>query len=116
VNIGGTSMTALNNQDIFLAKLDEISGISEQRTIENKLHVYANPSNGSCTVNIPDVFTDEYVLQITVMNSEGKIVLNEQIEVQNNHHELNLISQPKGLYNVYLTDGKLKYSGKIVFN
>jgi type IX secretion system substrate protein len=116
VNIGGTNLSALVGQDIFIAKLDEITGIGENRIIDNTLHIYANPSKGSCTIEIPDVLKNSQNLLLQVFDSIGKLVYEKKLGQSDENYLLKLNNSPKGTYNIILSNDEHQFHGKVVFN
>lgn len=115
ITIGSNTYTSYGDKDIFIAKLDEIVGISEERITSNKLLIYANPTAGKCTITVPDEFINENYLQLTIFDNSGKIIQQKNVEMNDGKIKLNLEAEAKGMYNVTLGNGKKNYSGKIVF-
>jgi len=115
ITIGNSTYTSYGDKDIFIAKLDEIVGISEERTSSNQLLIYANPNAGKCTITVPDEFANEPYLQLNIFDNSGKIIQQKTVEMNDGKIKLNLEAEAKGMYHVTLGNGKKKYSGKIVF-
>jgi hypothetical protein len=116
VNFDTHSVTSLGGDDVYVAKIDEFTGIGgEERITNNQLIIYANPTTGKCNVTIPDEFQHEKNLTLSIYDSKGKLI--QQIPVQMNEGKikLNLEAEAKGVYNVTLSNGKKSYNGKIVF-
>ena len=76
IAIGSTSMTALLGQDIYLAKIDAITGIGggEGRMANNQLLIYANPNQGKCNITVPDDFVNETNLILSIYDNSGKLI------------------------------------------
>ena len=102
-------------KDVFLAKANAITGIEEERISSNHLLIYANPNAGKCTITVPDAFTNEPYLQLTIFDNSGKVIQQKTVEMNDGKIKLNLEAEAKGMYNVTLGSGKKNYSGKIVF-
>ena len=117
VNIGSTSMTALLGQDIYLAKIDAITGIGggEGRMANNQMLIYANPNAGKCNITVPDDFVNEKNLVLSIYDNTGKLIQQKTLEMNDGNIKLNLEQEAKGVYNVTLASKKKSYSGKIVF-
>ena len=117
VNIDNTNMTALLGQDIYLAKIDAITGIGEGngRMANNQLFIYANPNTGKCNITVPDDFLNEKNLTLSIYDNTGKLI--QQISPLGGQGALkvNLEQEAKGVYNVTLSSKKKSYNGKIVF-
>jgi hypothetical protein len=104
--------------DMFIAQHTPlIVGLNEKNNKEpgNTLLIYANPSQGRCTINIPQELQNEKTLYLLVYNNTGQLIHHETINMQAERVSINLEAFAKGIYNAVLTNGKLKYEGKIVF-
>ena len=117
IAIGSTSMTALLGQDIYLAKIDAITGIGggEGRMANNQLLIYANPNQGKCNITVPDDFVNETNLILSIYDNSGKLIQQKTSEMNEGNIKLNLEQEAKGVYNVVLSNKKKSYNGKIVF-
>jgi len=118
VNFGSTTLIGHGlAEDIFVAKIDAITGIGGLKTItpNNQLIIYANPNTGKCTINIPDEFLHEKNLTFSIFDNSGKMIQQKTLVMNDGKIKLDLEAEAKGIYNVTLTDGKKMYSGKIVF-
>jgi len=115
ITIGGNTYTSYGDKDIFIAKLDEIVGISEEKITSNQLLIYSNPNAGKCTISVPDEFVNEPYLQLIIFDNSGKIIQQKTVEMNDGKIKLNLEAEAKGMYNVTLGNGKKIYSGKIIF-
>ena len=78
--------------------------------------VYPNPTNGPCTVTIPEDLRYESNLTLSVYHISGKLI--KQIPVVNGSDSFSFQfeNQTAGVYFVVLGNGKKNYSGKVVFN
>ncbi len=117
INIGSTSMTALLGQDIYLAKIDAITGIGEGngRMANNQLFIYANPNAGKCNITVPDDFLNEKNLTLSIYDNTGRLIQQQTLEMNDGKIKINLEQEAKGIYNVTLSSKKKSYNGKIVF-
>ena len=117
VTIGSTSMTSLLGQDIYLTKIDAITGIGgvEGRMANNQLLIYANPNQGKCNITVPDEFVNEKNLTLSIYDNTGKLIQQKTLEMNEGKIKVNLEQEAKGVYNVTLASKKKSYSGKIVF-
>jgi hypothetical protein len=82
----------------------------ENTTINRKLVVYPNPSNGK--INIDTELNSPGV--ISIYNSEGKLILNEKVKAGNMYKEYDLGSEPKGLYFINLQTDRETRTNKIL--
>ena len=109
-------MTSYGNDDIFISKHDAITDIEEgEKHISNKLLIYANPSQGTCNVTIPDEFKHEKNLTLSIYDNTGKLIQQGSVEMNEDKVSVNLEAEAKGIYNVTLSNGKKSYGGKIIF-
>lgn len=116
VTIGNTSYTANGSPNAFIAKHDAITGIKYNTKSSNtQLFIHANPNEGKCNITIPDDFLHEQNLVLSIYNSNGKLIQQKNLEMNQNKIKINLEAQAKGLYNAVLSNGTKSYSGKIVF-
>lgn len=117
VDIGGNIFTSYGGNDIYVAKIDAITGIGEGegRVASNQLIIYANPNNGKCNITVPDDFLHEKKLTLSIFDNTGKIIQQKTLEMNDGKIKLNLEAEAKGVYNVILNNGTKSYSGKIIF-
>ncbi len=81
----------------------------------NDLNVYPNPATNSFKIKIPDDFKEEEALTLFIYDSAGKLV--QQSLIYKPYDKLILENKNfKGLYNIVLSNGSKRYTGKIVFN
>ena len=104
------------NTDLVFAKCDALTGIEEPgKTLQNSLSIFANPSNGKCTITIPDEFMNEKQLTLQVFDTRGRLIQQAPIEKADGKIKLNIEAQAKGSYTAILGNGKKSYTGKIIF-
>lgn len=104
--------------DLFVAKFNTINGFTNIQSMDasgEQLHIYANPNNGLCTIELPQQMQLTNDLVLSIYNSTGQLV--QQIPVGHSGPDLTLDirAQAHGVYHVELTDGVQRYSGSIVF-
>jgi hypothetical protein len=117
LTIGPNTFTSYGDDDVFVAKCGEITGIGEQKPLPaNQLVIYANPNEGKCNITIPDDFRNEKNLLLQIFDIHGKVIQKIPIEVTDDKISVNISEEAKGIYNAILSNGKKNYSGKIVFN
>jgi hypothetical protein len=122
ITIGSDVFTCTDMQgtppenDMFIAKHDAITGIVEARfSSGNELIIYANPTEGKCTVEIPDSYQNESRLQLTIYSSLGKVIQQIPVEINQERIKINIEQEARGIYPVVLSNGKTSFRGKIVF-
>ena len=115
ITIGSNTYTSYGDKDIFIAKLDELVGIGDTRQENNQLLIYANPTAGKCTITIPDALKNEKDLWLTLFDNTGRQISSQKITDSEGKIIINLEQEAKGIYNVSLSNSKITYYGKIVF-
>jgi len=111
-------LSAPNGNDLFIARFDSLSGytgISTMPLEEGGLHIYANPNDGLCTIDLPVRlrWTDDLLL--AVFDQMGQMVQRVPLRYTNEGVALDIRAQAKGVYHVELGDGRQRYTGRIVF-
>jgi len=115
-NFGSSALVSHGNIDIFIAKLNAITGISHlDKAVSNNLIIYANPTTGKCNITVPDEFLNETNLTLSIFDNSGKIIQQKKLEMSENKIKLDLEAEAKGIYTAVLSNGKKSYTGKIVF-
>lgn len=84
-------------------------GVAELLSKAN-VSLYPNPTAGILNVNLNNYKAE--VIQMNILNSEGKIVKSDEILKATNQYDLNGL--PKGVYIVELWNGSNKSSSKII--
>lgn len=111
-------LSAPNANDLFIAKFDSLSGytgISTMPLEEGGLHIYANPNNGVCTIDLPSKLRLSDDLLLSVFDQTGQMVQRVPLRYTNEGVALDIRAQAKGIYHVELGDGRQRYTGTIVF-
>jgi hypothetical protein len=86
-----------NSNDIFLAKLSNVTGISELGN-SSGISVFPNPSSDYITIDIPEKAT------IEIINIEGQII--KSISAKGNNATIDISGLPSGMYFVTVKTGK----------
>jgi Secretion system C-terminal sorting domain len=116
IEVGQTSLNSYGDRDIVLCRSDKITNLLNPTVkSEDHLIIYANPTTGKCSINIPGDFLHEKSLILTIYNTNGKVIQTIPVELSENNILFNLSAQASGIYNAVLTNGKKSYSGRIVF-
>lgn len=102
------SIINIQSSDIFIARMYDstISTVSvKEQKMEAKFQLYPNPSNGSTNVS-----SDVNLIEISIRNSNGKIILFERPYSKSFHFELPV----SGLYFVTISDGQHTVTKKVM--
>jgi hypothetical protein len=81
-------------------------------TLTNEISVYPNPTYGKVILSTANSQPD--INSISVFNMAGKEVLSPQFTAGASEVEIDLSSQPKGLYILRINEGKNFYQKKII--
>ena len=112
-------VTQTGSPDLFIAQFDSLSGFTGVQSLalegNNTLHIYANPSNGLCTVELPDAITPGSDLVLSIYDVQGRMVQQAPLLIQQGTVQLDIQAQARGTYHVVLQDGTKRYTGTIVF-
>lgn len=111
-NPGGT------NGSFLVAKLGELNWTTSIRSMEStsgELHIYANPNNGLCTIDLPEELRLTDDLMLSVFDNTGQLVQRVPLRYSEQGVRLDIRAQARGIYHVELGDGQQRYTGTIVF-
>lgn len=108
----------IGTSDFFVAKFDSLSGFTGIRVLapqEELLHLYPDPNNGICTIDIPSRvrFKDDLFLSIFDVTGHGVRLV--PITMGSASVQLDIQTQAKGIYHLELVDGQQRYTGRMVF-
>ncbi|MBL7981277.1 MAG: hypothetical protein JNL52_05645 [Flavobacteriales bacterium] len=106
-------------EDLFLARFDSLSGFTSipapKVSANEHLHIYANPNEGLCTIEIPAAVMPGSDLVLTIHDALGREVQRVPLRWIEGTIRLDISAQAKGVYHAELMDGPRRYSGTIVF-
>ena len=123
VTIGSTTFTRYGNSngytgDIFTAKCAEITKLDDKMlsgSTKNTLTIYANPNKGICNITVPQDLLHEENLVLKIYDTNGKLIQQQPVQVDQEKVKINIEAEATGIYNVTLGNKNKVYSGKIVF-
>ena len=102
-----------------MAKFDSlasVTGISSMTSGQDgRLNIYANPSNGFCTIDLPRALRTTDDLILTIFAPSGELIRRLPLPRPGSEVKLDIRAQAKGIYHVELGDGRQRYTGTIVF-
>lgn len=111
--------TVQDYPDLFVAKFDSLPAINSINSLvigNTELLIYANPNNGTCTVELPGSISPGSEVQLRIIDNMGRLVDAVPLRLDRQGRvEVDIRAQAKGLYHLELLDGARRYTGKIVF-
>lgn len=116
-NFDGIVLNSVGQSDVFVAKIDLKTAIPEYRLGEedNQLFIYANPNKGQCTIDVPEDFRYEDNLILRIFDTNGKLLRQTPLNMNQQQLQLDLQQEAKGVYTATLSNGNKTYNGRIVF-
>lgn len=109
----------VGNWNIFLARFDSLSGftgVGELRSLAyDGLHIYANPNNGLCTIDLPEGLRTVGDLLLSIFDQNGRLIQRAPLSFTSTGVQLDIRAQAKGIYRVELSGGTRRYTGSIIF-
>ncbi|MBP9078871.1 MAG: T9SS type A sorting domain-containing protein [Flavobacteriales bacterium] len=111
-------ISQLGATDLFVAKFNTINGFTNIQSMDasgEQLHIYANPNNGLCTIDLPEHLRITSGLVLSIYDNTGQLVQRVPLTTGSAGLKLDIRAQAKGIYHVELGDGVQRYSGSIVF-
>ncbi len=114
--IGSTTLSSGgNNYDVYVGRLDALTGVGEQRAPEgHDLLIYANPNQGSFRIKVPTALLREKDLLLSVYDSSGRLVRAQQLDMSGGDPRMDVFGVGPGLYQVTLSKGDRIYHGSMV--
>lgn len=102
--------------DIFVAKFNAITSVPAYKTsASGELFIYANPNNGTCTIELPEELLYEQGLVLRIMDMQGRMVQQSALRMHEGTIQLDIRAQARGTYVAEVGNGKVRYTGRIVF-
>lgn len=111
----GTYLESPEHDAIFVAKLSLLTEVQSRESGSGELIIYANPTTGLCNVSVPEEFLTEPSLVLRVMDSQGRTVEEEILNMRQPRIKIDLRAYATGIYTATLSNGRKVYSGRIVF-
>jgi len=109
VSFGSTTLPNPNGTDMFIAKMDAVTGIIDLKSPKT-FAIYPNPSARSFYLSF-----DEKIIRgkITLLNVFGDIVYEDAI-LNESKKEININILSQGIYFVKVFEGKMSYCNKLI--
>lgn len=102
----------------FLAKLSAIMGGTPVERIarDEGLKIYPNPNAQAFTIEVPETLVGSSRVLLDIYDSNGKMIKEETTDISNNRVNVDMGTIQKGIYTVTLSNGKKRYTGRVVVN
>ena len=113
ITFGSTTLTNAGGPDIFVVKLDGITGITESLTKAKRIEIYPNPNNGKFTLSF-NHSTIQPFNHLTIYNMLGEMVYQSSDIGHQSSVNIDLSRQPAGIYFVQLITNEETTTKKIV--
>jgi hypothetical protein len=119
INIGSGTISSYDSKDLYVAKLDAITGINNNSKFSqnNSLTIYANPNKGTFNIKVPDEVKDFDGAVLLVYDKQGKEVgkfdLDEK-SADKNHPHFDVSNTAPGTYIVKLVQKGKMFTGQLV--
>ncbi|MGZ3931896.1 MAG: T9SS type A sorting domain-containing protein, partial [Bacteroidia bacterium] len=92
---GGTSLTPYDRTDMFLTKLNQVSGIKSFDKSAKPVYVYPNPATGNVVIDMSQL--SEQKAEVSIYNSLGQLVDKRSTKAPSKL-SIELSAQEKGIY------------------
>ena len=104
-----------NNYDVYVGKLDALTGVNSPRAPEgHDLLIYANPNQGSFRIKVPTALRNERDLMLSVHDNSGRLVRAQQLDMSGEDPGMDVFGVGPGLYQVTLSKDDRIYHGSMV--
>lgn len=102
--------------DVFVAKLGAITSVESLTLNDNgQLLIYANPNQGTCSIELPQALQGESDLMLRILDTQGRLVQQSPLAFENGIIRLDIRAQAKGTYVAEVGNARRRYTGRIVF-
>ena len=112
----GDDATLAGNNDAFVAKYRMVTSVPALKSAAGGgLLIYANPNNGTCTIELPDALLNETDLVLRILDTQGRVVQQSALRMHEDRVQLDIRAQAKGSYVAEVLSEGVRYTGRIVF-
>ncbi len=103
--------------DVFVAKLGVITGVQSYVLPGGggQLLIYANPNQGTCSIELPPELLHEQGLVLRILDAQGQVVQEGPLNFTESTVHLDIRAQAAGTYVAEVVSGNVRYTGRIVF-
>ena len=115
IDLGGDVMLSGTN-DAFMVKYRLVTSVPALKSAAGDgLLIYANPTNGTCTIELPDALLHETDLVLRILDAQGRVVQQSALRMHEDRVQLDIRAQAKGSYVAEVLSDGVRYTGRIVF-
>ena len=116
INFGSGSMLT-GNFDVFVAKYSSITSVQSYALPGGggQLLIYANPNQGTCSIDLPPELLHEQGLVLRILDAQGQVVQEGPLNITEGTVHLDIRAQAAGTYMAEVVNGTTRYTGRIVF-
>ncbi|HRF82713.1 MAG TPA: hypothetical protein PL070_21815, partial [Flavobacteriales bacterium] len=112
----GNGHVLTGGADIFVAKLGLVTSVPTLKSAASgELFIYANPNNGTCTIELPEALHNETDLVLRILDTQGRVVQQSALRMHEDRVQLDIRAQAKGSYVAEVLSEGVRYTGRIVF-
>ena len=101
------------NYPLTVGQKDTRTSIYELVGSTKSLNIFANPTQGLCTINLPVALSNS-AMHLRLYNPLGQLVKETTLAAGLSSTELNLQAFSKGTYTVSISNGNTLYSGQVI--
>jgi hypothetical protein len=80
-----------------------------------QLLIYANPNQGTCSIELPPELLHEQGLELRILDAQGRVVQEGPLNITEGTVHLDIRAQAAGTYMAEVVNGNTRYTGRIVF-
>jgi hypothetical protein len=115
IDLGGDRVLTGSN-DAFVVKYATVTSVPTLKAASSgELLIYANPNQGTCTIELPEDLLYETDLVLRILDAQGRVVQQSKLRMHEDRVQLDIRAQAKGTYVAEVLNGKKRYTGRIVF-
>ena len=113
ISINEYAFCKIPNYPLTVGQKDTRTSIYELVGSTKSLNIFANPTQGLCTINLPIALSNS-AMHLRLYNPLGQLVKETTLAAGLSSTELNLQAFSKGTYTVSISNGNTLYSGQVI--
>lgn len=118
VGVETIPITTPGIKETFIAKFNALVGFTGLAALAPPGHallIYANPNQGTCSIELPPELLHEQGLMLRILDVQGRVVQEGPLNITEGTVHLDIRAQAAGTYMAEVVSGNLRYTGRIVF-